>query len=82
MKSASPFALPAAAAKRMLEIAQPLNQYGWVAIDKLNKAFLADGGSPAEYGAGIAKLKADGLVTMHPSGTRLYFTEKGAQRLA
>jgi hypothetical protein len=29
---------------------------------------------------GIEKLKADGLVDMHPSGTRIRFTDMGAQR--
>jgi hypothetical protein len=48
----------------------------------LNHVFLNEGASPDEYCAGIEKLNADRLVDMHPSGARLYFTDKGAQRFA
>jgi len=81
-KPGSKYALPAHAADRLLEIANTLTEYGWVDIDKLNTFFLGEGASPAEYRAGIAKLVADGLVTIHPSGARLYFTDQGAQRFA
>jgi hypothetical protein len=57
--SAGKYALPANAARRLLE-----------------------GGSPDDYRAGIAKLKADGLIDVRPSGTWLTFTDKGARRFA
>lgn len=83
MKSLSPYALPAHAAKRLLEIANGLTEpHGFVDIGQLNIIFLREGGSPDEYRAGIDKLKTDGLIDMHPSGARLTFTDKGAQRFA
>jgi len=45
-------------------------------------AFLREGGSPDEYRAGIARLRADGLIEMHASGTFYKFTAKGAERFA
>jgi hypothetical protein len=48
----------------------------------LNQLFLREGGSPDEYHAAMAKLKADGPIDMHPSGARFTFTDKGAQRFA
>ena len=83
MKSISRFALPAVAAERLLEIANAMDApHGFVDLGKLNYAFLAEGASPGEYKAGIEKLKADGLIRIHEAGTRLYFTDKGAQRFA
>lgn len=84
MKSDSRFALPSNAAKRLLEIASTMEPApeGHVDIGKLNTAFLNEGASPDDYRAGIAKLKADGLVKIHESGTRLTFTDKGAQLFA
>ena len=35
-----------------------------------------------EYRAGIARLKADGMIEMHSSGAHFTFTEKGAQLFA
>lgn len=83
MKSDSQYALPANAARRLLEIANAMDApHGFIEVGQLNSAFLHEGASPDEYRAGIAKLKADGLVEMHPSGARLTFTEKGAQMFA
>ena len=83
MKSLSPFVLPANAAKRLLEIANAMEApHGFIEVGQLNRTFLNEGGSSDEYRAGIAKLKADGLIDMHPSGARLTFTDKGAQRFA
>ena len=56
--------------------------HGYVDIGQLNNAFLNEGASVDEYRAGIEKLKADGLVRIHEAGTRLYFTDKGAQQFA
>jgi len=81
VKSDGQYALPANAARRLLEIASTMEPApeGHVDIGKLNYAFLAEGASPDEYKAGIEKLKADGLVRIHESGTRLYFTDKGSE---
>jgi hypothetical protein len=52
-----PFADPEAAARKLLEIANATEavQDGRIHIEKLNGPFLfKEGGSPAEYGAGIA----------------------------
>ena len=49
-------------------------------VEKVNAAFLREGGWPDEYRAGIDKLKADGLIDMHDSGAFFRFTDKGARR--
>lgn len=51
-------------------------------VELVNAAFLREGGSPDEFRAGIANLKADGLIEMHVSGAYFCFTDKGAQRFA
>jgi len=70
MKSLSQHALPANAAKRLLEIASSIDASydGRVYVEKVNLAFLREGGLPDEYRAGIDRLKADGLIDLHPSG--------------
>ena len=55
---------------------------GRIYVEKVNIVFLREGGWPDEYRAGIDKLKADGLIDMHESGTFFRFTKKGAQRFA
>jgi hypothetical protein len=58
-----PFADPEKAARKLLEIAstvQPI-QDGRIHIEKINGPFLfTHGGSPAEYGAGLALAIAEG----------------------
>jgi hypothetical protein len=82
MKSNSSYALPANAARRLLEIANGVEtgEDGRIYVEKVNAAFLREGGWPDEYRAGIDKLKADGLIDMHDSGAFFRFTDKGAQR--
>ena len=84
MKSLSEYALPANAARRLLEIANGVetSSDGRIYVEKVNIVFLREGGWPDEYRAGIDKLKADGLIDMHESGAFFRFTDKGAQRLA
>ena len=55
---------------------------GKVDVGQVNIVFLREGGSPDEYRAGIERLKADGLIELHASGTYFTFTDKGAQRFA
>ena len=84
MKPISQYALPANKAKRLLEIASTIDASydGRVYVEKVSMPFLREGGSPDEYRAGIDRLKADGLIDMHPSGAFFRFTEKGALRFA
>ena len=78
-----PYAEPEAAAWRLLEIANATDAYqGKIDVGQINIIFLREGGSPDEYRAGIERLKADGLISMHDSGGFFTFTEKGARRFA
>jgi hypothetical protein len=80
-----PFADPEKAARWILEIANSVEavQDGRIHIEKINGPFLfRDGGSPAEYGAGM-KLSIDrGWLAMHESGTFVKFTSAGAEQFA
>jgi hypothetical protein len=78
-----PYAKPDAAAPRLLEIASTTDSdQGKIDVGQVNIVFLREGGSPDEYRAGIARLKADGLIELHASGTYFTFTDKGAQQFA
>src|SRR5207247_1612335 len=57
--------------------------HGRIHIEKINEPFLfRDGGSPAEYGAGL-KLAIDrGWLSLHESGTFVTFTPAGAELFA
>jgi hypothetical protein len=81
MKSSGdrPFADPEAAARKLIEIANTVEavQDGRLHIEKINAPFLQAGGSPAEYGAGLALAVAKGwfvqtrvrdLCSVHPIG--------------
>jgi hypothetical protein len=50
-----PYADPAAAARRLLEIASTVEpiQDGRIHIEKINSPFLREGGTPTEYSAGL-----------------------------
>lgn len=74
MKNASsrPYADPKAATHKLLEIANATEavQDGRIHIEKLNGPFLfKEGGSPAEYGAGLDLAIARGLLWRHESNT-------------
>jgi len=78
-----PYAKSEAAARRLLEIANATDaDQGKVDVGQVNIVFLREGGSPDEYRAGIERLKADGLISMHKSGGFFTFTDKGARRFA
>ena len=78
-----PYAAPDAAARRLLEIANGAEaDQSKVDVGQVNIVFLREGGSPDEYRAGIERLKADGLIELHASGTYFTFTDEGAQRFA
>jgi hypothetical protein len=80
-----PFADPEKAARKLLEIASTVEpiQDGRIHIEKINGPFLfTHGGSPAEYGAGLALAIAKGWLWRHESGTYVKFTQAGAEIFA
>ena len=80
-----PFADPEKAARKILEIASTVEpiQDGRIHIEKINGPFLfKEGGSPAEYGAGLELAIAKGWLWRHESGTYVKFTPAGAELFA
>jgi hypothetical protein len=75
-----PFADPEKAARKLLEIANATEtvQDGRIRIEKISLFFLRGGGSPAEYGAGLAYAIERGWLWKHESGTHVKFTPAGA----
>jgi hypothetical protein len=79
-----PFADPEKAARKLVEIANAAEavQDGRIFIELVNAAFLAAGGSPAEYRAGLERTIAQGWLWLHESGTYVKFTPAGAKLFA
>jgi hypothetical protein len=80
-----PFADPEKAARKLLEIANAAEavQDGRIHIEKINGPFLfKEGGSPAEYGAGLKLAIERGWLWKHESGTYVKFTPTGAELFA
>ena len=80
-----PFADPEKAARKLLEIANETEavQDARIHIEKINGPFLfRDGGSPAEYGAGLAYAIEKGWLWKHESGTYVKVTQAGADLFA
>ena len=80
-----PFADPEKAARKLLEIANAADavQDGRIHIEKINGPFLfKEGGSPAEYGAGLALAISRGWLWRHESGTYVKFRQAGAEMFA
>jgi hypothetical protein len=80
-----PFADPEAAAHKLLEIANTTEavQDGRIHIEKIIGPFLTkEGGSPAEYVAGLALAIARGWLWKHESGTYVKFTPAGPELFA
>src|SRR5260370_795735 len=79
-----PFADPDAAARKLMEIANAVEpvQDGRLHIEKINLPFLRNGGSSAEYGAGLKRAIELGWLWMHESGTYVKFTPAGAELFA
>jgi hypothetical protein len=80
-----PFADPDAAARKLLEIANATEaaQDCRIHIEKLNGPFLfKEGGSPADYTAGLEHAVARGWLWRHESGTYVKFTQAGAELFA
>jgi hypothetical protein len=53
-----------------------------VLIELINLPFRREGGSPAEYGAGLDLAIAKGWLSKHESGTYVKFTQAGAELFA
>jgi hypothetical protein len=66
-----PFADPDAAARKLVEIANAAEAVlaGRIHIELINVPFLAAGGTPAEYRAGIECAIAKGWLWRHESGS-------------
>jgi hypothetical protein len=80
-----PFADPEVAARKLLEIANATEavQDGRIHIEKINGPFLfMEGGTPAEYKAGLDLAIARGWLWLHESGTFVKFTPAGAELFA
>jgi hypothetical protein len=80
-----PFTDPDAAARKLMEIANAAEavQDGRIHVEKINGPFLyMEGGSPAEYGAGLKLAIERGWLSMHESGTFVKFTDAGAALFA
>jgi hypothetical protein len=83
-KDERPFASVDIAVKKLLEIANGLeaDHAGRLHIEAINSQFVSAGGSYAEYSAAVKAAIERGLVTMHPSGAYLSFTQAGADQFA
>jgi hypothetical protein len=80
-----PFANPAAAARKLMELANAFEpvQDGRIYIEAINGPFLYQlKGMPAEYKAGLDRAIANGWLWLHESGTYVKFTEAGAAMFA
>jgi hypothetical protein len=68
----------------LLEIANALeaDHAGRLSVAVINKQFRDVGGSYEEYGAAVKAAFAHGLITLHPSGAYLSFTQEGADLFA
>jgi hypothetical protein len=79
-----PFADPEWAARKLVEFANTVETImdGRVLIESINLPFLGEGGSPAEYRAGLDLAIAKGWLWKHESGTYLKFTQAGAEMFA
>ena len=80
-----PFADPAAAARKLMEIANGLEplQDDRIHIELINGPFLFEHkGSPAEYKAGLDLAIERGWLWLHETGTYVKFTQAGAELFA
>jgi hypothetical protein len=80
----SHFTDPAAAARKLVEIANTSEavQDGRIYIERINGAFLDNGGTPDQYRAALARAIKLGWLWLHESGTYVRFTSAGAELFA
>jgi hypothetical protein len=78
------FADPDVVARKLVEIANATEavQDGRIYIELVNSAFLAAGGSPAEYRAAVELAISKGWLWRHESGVYAKFTPAGAELFA
>ena len=78
------FATPEAAMAKLLEIAGAIeaDEEGRIPVGAINHAFQEAGDNAGEYGAAVHMAVADGWLEMHPSGSYVKLTKKGADRFA
>jgi hypothetical protein len=78
------FADPAAAARKLVEIANAVEavQDGRIFIELINRPFLDQGGTPDQYRAALAHTIKLGWLWRHESGTYVKFTPAGAEMFA
>jgi hypothetical protein len=79
-----PFANVDAAVNKLLELANGMeaDHAGRLNVGVLNIQFKEVGGSYTEYTAAMKAAIARGLLTMHPSGGYVTFTQAGADLFA
>ena len=67
-----------------MEIANAVEavQDGRIYIELVNSAFLKAGGTPGQFGAGLARAITEGWLWRHESGTYVKFTAVGAEMFA
>jgi hypothetical protein len=73
-----------AAVRKLLELANAIetDASGRIPIGVLNQRFLEAGGNVAEYKGAVTAAIDRGLLTMHPSGGYVTFTQAGADLFA
>jgi hypothetical protein len=83
-KQDRPFPTPETAERKLLELANAVeaDRAGRLAIEIINRQFRDAGGDYDEYSAAIKGAVAHGLITLHPSGAYLSFTQAGADLFA
>ena len=86
MKFVEPISLadPDVAARRLVEIANSVEAVrdGRIYIELINAFFLAEGGTPDQFRAALARAIALGWLSRHESGTYVKFTAAGAENFA
>jgi hypothetical protein len=75
---------PEKAARKLIELANAVQPFmdSRVLTELINLPFLREGGSPAEYGAGLERAITKGWLLKHESGTYVKFTQEGAELFA
>ena len=79
-----PFTDPDTAARKLVEIASAVEavQDGRIYIERVNALFLAEGATPDQYRAALARAIKLGWLMLHESGTYVKFTPAGAELFA
>jgi hypothetical protein len=75
---------PDAAARKLVDIANAVEavQDGRIYIERINGAFLEEGGTPDQFRSALARAMSLGWLWLHESGTYVKFTPTGAELFA